>query len=125
MHYRVDDEGVECSIDIDGFGTIIFVFAEAQEFCKNLQYWVDDVKITLPKIYNVIKKNIDEYIRRVYLTNSSIYVLRHVYIYPDDEHGTFGLMFRLDIDTEHGLGVKIDKYQVKKVGAEEVAFSAS
>ena len=122
MEYKLTDEGLECDIEIGGFQDVTVVFIETYTEKKECEIWIDEIK----KHYHNSIKDLDtqaaNYVSRIYREKLAKYTLEYVYIDLEDKMGTFGLMYRLENDTEHGLGVKFEDFKIKKVGPAETAF---
>jgi len=122
MKYKLTDEGLECDIEIDEFQDVTVVFIETYTEKKECEIWIDEIK---KHYYNSIK-DLDtqaaNYVSKIYKEKIAKYTLEYIYIDLEDKIGTFGFMYHLENDIEHGLGVKFEKFQIKKIGAAETAF---
>lgn len=122
MDYDVTDEGVECTINIGEKDMVTVIFADAFELNDTCKVWISELTKNWYQSTKNIEEHISEYLNRVYSKDSKDYELEHIYIYVEDDIGTFGLMFRLEIDIEHGLGIKFEDFEIKKVGSADIAF---
>ncbi len=122
MNYEVTDEGLECTISIGKYDMVTVIFSDVLELDEICKVWISEITENWHKSTKNIEEQISKYLNKVYSQDSKDYELEHIYIYTEDDIGTFGLMFRLGIDIEHGLGVKYENFEIKKVGSADIAF---
>jgi len=121
MTYEVIDEDVECDITI-GTENFTVIFLEAERYQPECEVWVDKIKTYWDEATKDLHNQVSDYVKKLYKEEIGQYELLDLYIHLEDEMGTFGLMYRLENDTEHGLGVKFEDFKIKKVGPAETAF---
>lgn len=123
MKYEIiDDIDVECYTTIGDMGNVTVTFLEAQSYQKECEVWVDKLKSHWDEATKDLHTKVSDYVKNLYKEDIGKYELLDIYIYLDDKMGTFGLMYRLENDIEHGLGVKFEDFKIKKVGSADTAF---
>jgi len=123
MKYEiVDDIDVECYVSIGGMENVTVVFLEAESYQKECEVWVDKLKNHWDEATKDLHTKVSDYVKNLYKEDIGKYELLDIYIHLEDKMGTFGLMYRLENDTEHGLGVKFEDFKIKKVGPADTAF---
>ena len=119
MEYEID---VECYISIGGMENVTVTFLEAQSYKKECEVWIDKLKNHWDEATKDLHTKASDYVKNLYKEDIGKYELLNIYIDLEDKMGTFGLMYRLGNDTEHGLGVKFEDFKIKKVGPADTAF---
>jgi len=123
MEYKiVDDIDVECDITIGDIENVTIVFLEAENYKKECEVWIDKLKKYWNEATKDLHSQVSDYVQHLYKEDIGKYELLDIYIDLEDKMGTFGLMYRLENDTEHGLGVKFENFKIKKVGPAETSF---
>ena len=122
MEYEVDDIGTTCEVNIPRIGEVTFSFLEKFTFDEESEKHIKEILENWSECMKDLPSKVSDYLKKTYNKDSIKYSLLEVYIDVDDDYGTFGLMFRLDIDVEHGLGIKFEDFCITKIGPADTAF---
>ncbi|EGT5186409.1 hypothetical protein ACN5L9_003401 [Cronobacter sakazakii] len=123
LTFYVDDEGI--SVDL-----VLSAFGEKPVQCINLDTDTVDKKYQADIHFLIEKQNFfldkiteeaREYCQRVYGCAAKNLLLIKIYLSPETEK-SFGFMFSVDVDPEHGLGLKFNGLRLIKTGSSETAF---
>ena len=123
MNTYADDEGISVDIVLNSFGhnSVQIIYLESYDYDEKMKQDINYILSHQVKIYGIIEAEIVSYISRVYKNNLHDFELMKIYIFPDVE-SEFGFLFRWSGDTEHGIGIKLNKLSIKKIGSSEIAF---
>ncbi|WP_455816155.1 hypothetical protein [Pseudomonas cerasi] len=110
LKFYEDDEGIAVDLKLKAFGP-----DEVQ--CVNLESEFPDKKMKDDILYLInhqnefskkIQKEVHGYCIKTYNQELSDLKLIKLYIFPDKEN-EYGFIFSANIDSEHGIGVKMKK----------------
>lgn len=124
MNSYVGDEGYIIEQCIQG-ELVSFVYLE--EFQLD-DYFNEKVNLFInfyPKILSYIDSDIYRHVEKVYDVNKNLIVKKQlikVYFCSDEEEGDYGLIYNLNLDSEHGIGIKLTSWKVTNIGSSEIAF---
>ncbi|EPE7491067.1 hypothetical protein ACSMAF_003146 [Cronobacter universalis] len=123
LTFYEDDEGISVNLVLSAFG-------ESPVQCINLdadtvdKKYQADIHFLIEKQNSFLEKITEEareYCQRVYGCAAKNLLLIKIYLSPETEK-SFGFMFSVDVDAEHGLGFKFNGLQLMKTGGSETAF---
>ncbi|WP_426347787.1 hypothetical protein [Cronobacter universalis] len=123
LTFYEDDEGI--SVDL-----VLSAFGESPVQCINLaadtvdKKYQADIHFLIEKQNSFLEKITEEareYCQRVYGCAAKNLLLIKIYLSPETEK-SFGFMFSVDVDAEHGLGFKFNGLQLMKTGSSDTAF---
>ncbi|EKO3629394.1 hypothetical protein [Vibrio metschnikovii] len=124
MNCYLDDEGFIAELNIED-NLISFVYLEESQQDEYFNNKIQSFKSSYSQLSNMILNSIHVYINNVYpIVDQSLVniTLIKVYITPDEDEGDYGLMYSLDLDREHGIGIKLSSWKVSNIGSSEIAF---
>ena len=123
LKFYKDDEGIAVDLKLIAFGP-----DEVQ--CVNLESEFPDKKMKDDILYLInhqnefskkIQKEAHGYCIKTYNQELSDLKLIKLYIFPDKEN-EYGFIFSTNIDSEHGIDVKMKKENIEKISSSETAF---
>ncbi|HEI8866650.1 TPA: hypothetical protein SLG40_002158 [Serratia odorifera] len=123
LDFYEDDEGMVARTVLEGFGfnKVDIIYLESDEVDQQLEDSVAFLRRHQNEMSKSVETAIKSYIKDIYHSDSTGLELMKVYVFPGEQE-EFGLLFRWEGDTEHGVGARLTGLKVIKVGSAEVAF---
>ncbi|EIX4100623.1 hypothetical protein RA241_004137 [Cronobacter sakazakii] len=123
LTFYEDDEGISVDLVLSAFGEnpVQCINLDADTVDKKYQADIHFLIKNQNAFFEKITEEAREYCQRVYGCAAKNLLLIKIYLSPETEK-IFGFMFSVDVDPEHGLGLKFNGLQLMKTGSSEAAF---
>ncbi len=122
--FELDDDELRTSLVFKNFGEeeVAVIYLELEEvddrLLSSLRYFLDNQD----EFYNKAMLAIKNYAAKKYNACEFTSKLLTLYIYDEVDRG-YGLLFKSDLDEEHGVGIIFEGLELNKIGSADIIFS--
>ncbi len=122
--FELDDDELRTSLVFKNFGEeqVAVIYLELEEvddrLLSSLRYFLDNQD----EFYNKAMLAIKNYAAKKYNTREFTSKLLTLYIYDEVDRG-YGLLFKSDLDEEHGVGIIFEGLELNKISSADIIFS--
>lgn len=121
--FHICDEGLCISVTFGACGNsnVEAISLEADSCDESMISTIEFILKNQSAIKGISAKEIKQYIDKMNSGADTTAELMKIYLFPE-EPGNFGLMFRWEGDSEHGIDLYFSGLELRKTGSAEIAF---